>query len=90
MFKKTSPFLVCCWCLGGNGSLVLDELVGEDQEFLEINMIILVGVELLHGLGDVFGMELFADDAEERLELGGVDGAVAVLVERVKALPEGR
>lgn len=52
-------------------------------------MIILVGVELLHGLGDVFGMELFADDAEERLELGGVDGAVAVLVECVEALPEG-
>lgn len=83
-------FLVCSWCLGADGSLVFDDLVGENQELFEINMIILVGVELIHGFRDVFGMELFADDAEEGLELGGVDGAVAVLVERVEAVPEGR
>lgn len=51
-------------------------------------MVILVGVELLHSLGDVFGIELFTDDAEEGLELVGVDSAVAVLVEGVEAFLE--
>jgi hypothetical protein len=74
--------------LRADGGLVLDDLVDKDQELLKVDLIIFVGVVQLHSLGDVFGMELFANDTEERLELGSADGTVAILVEGVEALLE--